>query len=312
MNVFKLNVLWKRRNGNVNSWALKLLFLLVSFPMLVATVQAQDVRSWTGANNNNWRNNGNWNGGGSPGPDNTAIMTSASDRTRVDLSNSSGNAVDRSVFRIQFRTNGNTTTIDDYFGPGQDLVANWVMEKGRLVIPENTDPNITGSQYLFWVDRRDDRDSTTVLADVHLPTGRIFLSAVGDSAFSGTGTDAIETLNLYGNLSGSATADLASRSGSSAPYISRIILHEANDFSGLFIVGGSGDLQLRDVNALVNASVQVQENGVLGFSGINPVLDELVNGSQITVAGRTLVFGTREARTNSGTFIGGGTIRFVG
>ena len=297
---------------STSSISLKALIMLLGWLVLISTVQAQDVRTWTGANNNNWRNNNNWNGGSSPGSNNEAIMASASNRTRVDLSNSSGNAVDRSVYRIQFRTNGNTTTIDDYFGPNQDLVANWVMERGRIVIPENTNPNIAGAQYLLWADRRNDRDSTTVLADIDLPAGRIFLSAIGDSAFSGTGTDAVETLNLYGNLSGGGTADLASRDASSAPYRSRLTLHEANDFSGLFIVGGTGDLLLRDDNALVNAAVEVNQNGILDFSSFDPVLDELVNNSEITVAGRTLTFGTREARSNNGTFVGGGRIRFVG
>ena len=291
---------------------LRAVIMLSGLLMLMSTAQAQDVRSWTGDNNNNWRNDSNWSGGGSPGPNNGVIMTSASNRTRVDLSNSSGNAVDRSVYRIQFRTNGNTTTIEDYFGPNQDLVANWVMERGRIVIPENTVPNITGAQYLLWVDRRNDRNSTTVLADIDLPAGRIFLSAIGDSAFSGTGTDAVETLNFYGNLSGDGTADIASRDASSAPYRSRLTLHEENDFSGLFIVGGTGDLFLRDDNALVNAAVEVNQNGVLDFSSFDPVLDELVNNSEITVAGRTLTFGTREERSNNGTFVGGGRIRFVG
>ena len=297
---------------STSSNGLKAFILLLGCLLLMSTAQAQDVRTWTGANNNNWRNDNNWTGGGSPGSNNEAIMASASNRTRVDLSNSSGNAVDRSVYRIQFRTNGNTTTIDDYFGPNQDLVANWVMERGRIVIPENTDPNITGAQYLLWVDRRNDRNSTTVLADIDLPAGRIFLSAIGDSAFSGTGTDAVETLNFYGNLSGDGIADIASRDASSAPYRSRLTLHEENDFSGLFIVGGTGDLFLRDDNALVNAAVEVNQNGVLDFSSFDPVLDELVNNSEITVAGRTLTFGTREERSNNGTFVGGGRIRFVG
>ena len=286
---------------------LKTLVMLLGCLLLMSAVQAQEFRFWNGSDNNNWRNNSNWGNGNTPGPDQIAVMEYDVGRNTVDLSNSNGDAIDRTVYGIRFRTTGNDTTIPDYFGPNQDLVANWFLTRGRLVIPNN--PNIS----VLWLNRRNDRDSITVLANIHLPSGLVIFSAEADSNYPGTGgTNAVETLNLYGNLSGDARISVRAHSTNSTPFRSRLILHEANDFSGRFLVGPRGELFLRDDEALLNAAVEVQLGGVLDFNSTNPILDDLINDSTITVAGRTLTFGTREARSNDGTFIGSGRIRFVG
>ena len=308
MDVFNSNLQANQPNIQLKSVALQSFALLFGCLMLMASADAQDIRVWDGSENNNWRNDRNWDFGGTPGPNQEAVMTQGIGRNNVDLSNSSGNDADRSVLRIRFRTNGNNTTIDDYFGPNLDLDANWFLNRGRLIIEDNT---TFSAQRISWVNTRTTANEITVVATIHLTAPDVRFSAEPEFSYSGNpgSTNDVEALNLYGGLSGTSNIILASTSPS---FRSRLILHEQNNFSGTISIASSGDLFLRHDMALQNASVDVLADGVFGFSGVDPVLDELVNNSQITVAGRTLTFGTREARSNNGTFVGSGRIRFVG
>ena len=298
---------------------LRLMFVRAAAIVLLiassSTTFAQGSRFWDGSDNDNWRDDQNWTGGSSPTINQIAIMERNISRNNVDLANSSGNDRDREVFTLRLRTNGNGTVIDDYFGPNQDLSANWRFRRGRIQIPDN--PSFSNTQHFSWVDTRSTADELTVLMDLDIPSGNVVFSAEGEDGWGGSAgsTNSIETLNFYGNLSGTGTINLRSNFfGSSSSYRSRLVLHEENEFQGTLIVEDDAELYLRDGSALNMAELRLETGSIFNIVSLNLVAFEaFINNSTVNIAsGQALGFASRADEIHGGTYTGSGTIVYFG